>query len=154
MTPKARISHELPGRVRLKIPERRGDARYFASLKAQISALSGVERVQVSALAASILIEHDRSTLEGIMDVLRDKELFEVLSDASSAVPAVDSAHAGMLALDDALSRISRGTADLRTLVLLVLLGLAVRQLLRGQILAPAVSLLWYAYELVRWARD
>lgn len=45
------------------------------------------------------------------------------------------------------------GRGDLRGLIFSLLLLLALAQAARGQVLAPAASLLWYAFDLVRFAR-
>jgi hypothetical protein len=55
--------------------------------------------------------------------------------------------------LDQALEGLTGGLGDLRTLAFALLIILAVRQTARGQLMAPAASLLWYAFELVRFAR-
>ncbi|MCF8015316.1 MAG: hypothetical protein K9L65_06375, partial [Chromatiaceae bacterium] len=64
----------------------------------------------------------------------------------------------GLNALRRAADRIDRsleeqtgGSADLRTLAVLLLIVLAMGQVLRGQLLAPTASLLWYAFELLRF---
>ena len=38
---------------------------------------------------------------------------------------------------------------DARTVLLTIMIGIAIHQALRGRILAPALSALWYAYDLI-----
>ena len=44
--PLAHIAHQLPGRVRLRIPERRGDAAFFDELARALASWPGIERAQ------------------------------------------------------------------------------------------------------------
>jgi hypothetical protein len=51
--------------------------------------------------------------------------------------------------LDGVLRRVTGGQLDVRALAFLALAGGALYQLLRGQILAPAATLGWYAAALL-----
>ena len=42
------IAHAIPGRVRLRVPKRRGHASFFAEAKRRIATLDGVSSVSVS----------------------------------------------------------------------------------------------------------
>lgn len=50
--------HGTPRRTRLKVPQRRRDRQFFASLKRRLEALSGVEDVKVSPETASVIVHH------------------------------------------------------------------------------------------------
>lgn len=50
--------HNLPRRTRLKVPQRRGDAVFFADLRRRLAACSGVDSVSASPDAASIVVHH------------------------------------------------------------------------------------------------
>src|SRR5689334_17759009 len=54
--PRARICHVSPGRVRVRIPERRYDAQYFAAVRELVSAWPGVESVEVNPVTAGVLV--------------------------------------------------------------------------------------------------
>src|SRR5690349_17388730 len=54
--PRARICHSSPGRVRVRIPERRYDTEYFNAIRELISAWPGVESVEVNPVTAGMLV--------------------------------------------------------------------------------------------------
>ncbi|MGZ4971104.1 MAG: hypothetical protein ACXV7H_16465, partial [Methylobacter sp.] len=56
----------------------------------------------------------------------------------------------GLNRFDESLMDLSQGRIDSRSLFMLTLTGLAIHQITRGNIMAPASSLLWYAIELLR----
>jgi hypothetical protein len=56
MIPEAHVSHEIHGRLRIKIPSRKGETRYFENLRAQLLDCPGVEEVTVNPQTASALI--------------------------------------------------------------------------------------------------
>jgi hypothetical protein len=129
----AAIAHESPGRLRLKIPDRRRDYDFFAGLADEIMGFNGIDEVRANPLTAGVLILHGRTDGHEIARALEDAGRIEL----------VDPAYA--LQASGAADQIS-----LRTLLLGCLLLLGVVQLLRGQALAPAVTLFWMAAELLR----
>jgi hypothetical protein len=44
----------------------------------------------------------------------------------------------------------SRGRIDGRTILIMALIGLAVRQITRGNVMGAASSLIWYAFRLMK----
>ena len=56
----------------------------------------------------------------------------------------------GLAGIDSYLGQVSQQATDLRSLGVLLFLVLGLVQLGRGQVLAPATSLLWYALDLLR----
>lgn len=145
----AHVVHHLPGRLRLRIPEKRMNQIYFDNLKAQALEFGGVEHVSVDPLTGSLLIRH----------VLADEELTTLLQtdlelDLEPApVPvgrdALASLGASINTVDHRLKRATGGATDLRVLLFMLLVGMAIRQILRGQVMIPAAALLWNAFELV-----
>ena len=132
--PQAELVHAIPGRCRLRIPSRRGDAVFFASLASGLSTLHGVLDAQVTPLTGSIVIHHDRP-LDGIARAAHSAQLF-----------ALDS------------TRANQGSASTDTPPLdpniLAALGfgaLALLQVWRGQVLPQAVTLAWYAAAMADW---
>jgi hypothetical protein len=58
MIPHATIEHQLARRIRLKIPAKRNDDRYFAEVSAFFYNQPGTEKIRTKAAAASIVLEH------------------------------------------------------------------------------------------------
>ncbi len=54
----AYVGHLSPGRLRVKIPSRKGDTDFFSSIQLQLSGLPGIESVNVNPLTGSVLLIH------------------------------------------------------------------------------------------------
>jgi hypothetical protein len=154
MLPAAAIVHRAPGRVRLRIEERRRDDAYFAHVAQQLRQCPSVVEVIVTPLTGSVLVRHEGTDIEVIAGYGKAFELFEV------GVPARHPDHAEPLpdqVIRERLDRIDRWMrresgdhADARSMALLGLLAAAVWQLARGNVLPAGGTLLWYALALTR----
>jgi hypothetical protein len=135
--PRAFVSHRLPGRLRLRIEGKRGDRAWFDDAAATLAMLAGVEEVATSPRTGSIRLRHARPA-EDVLAAAVARGLF-TLADAGAgegtAAERLRAAAGGFTA--------GEGLAVVLTLA-------AVRQVLRGQILPPAVTLL--AYAATAWA--
>lgn len=146
----AQISHVLPGRVRLKIPSRRGDPAFFAETAQRLEQCDGVNEVRATPVTASLLIMHATS-LEAIAAWASQQQLFSLRSGPAAA-GSQPRPH------DPAIWRTMRPAApDLQKqqdrrarIVSTSLVGLGALQTIRGQIFAPAITLFWYAYDVAR----
>lgn len=145
------VVQELPGRLRLKIPEKRGDQAYFARLAAQLGEDRHIGQVRGNARTGSLLILHPPAIVAA--DLIARSERLGLVFPAQRLVPVRQSlfeyVSAGVKVCDRRLASVSRGFIDLPSAILLGLLILALRQAARGDILVPAFSLLWYASGLV-----
>jgi hypothetical protein len=151
--PSAYVSHRTRDRLRLKVPERRHDAAYFERLKAQLLGYPGVTAVVVNPLTASALVHYDGrpgALVPAAGDGAARRDLF-VLADPDADRPAqresslLSSVRQRAAGLDQELRSWSGGSLDLRSAAFLGLASMGVVQLLRGNVAAPAITLLWYA---------
>jgi hypothetical protein len=133
--PIAKVVHTMSGRARLRIPERRGDAVFFASVATGLATIGGVHKVEVRPLTGSIVLRHG-PPLERIGKAAREARLF-VMEDPS---------HAPAQAADMPI--------DPRVVVGLGMGVLSLWQLLEGRILPPAITLAWYAASLTGLLSD
>jgi hypothetical protein len=129
----ARIVHRLPGRLRLLVPTKRGVPSYFDQLALSLATFRGVQSVRTSARAASVVIQHVGAA-DAILDGARAEGLFDASLDPN---PAEEAAPAWR-------------PRDLDHLLVLGFALAGVLQLLRGQVLPPALSLFSYALALER----
>jgi hypothetical protein len=137
--------------MRLRIPERRRDEAFFGRVRQRLSQWPGVIGVEVNPITAGVLVHFD-SAAEDFAGRARDDDLFDLVELAPEPRPIVEEIREGFEGVDRKLRRLTGG-GDLRTLVFAALLAGAVYQLVRGNIAAPAVSLFWYAGEMLRiWA--
>ena len=148
MTETAHIVHRIPGRVRLRIRNKRQDAVYFGELSRQIQSLDCIEDVRVNSNTGSIILRHpDRSYAE-VESALQQLKLFDIAEGPEPETPALKPLISGISRIDQIIKEESSGIANLRTLVIVAAVLLAIRQFRRGNLLGPALPLLWNALEL------
>jgi hypothetical protein len=152
MTDTAWVVHRTVGRLRLRLPERKGNAAFFADLAAAIAALPGALSVRQSLPAASLVIEHDPDSGESFEPALEGLGLVLVEGEPPSA-PPLETLSAGFAGIERALREASGNAADLRTLGFIVLATAGLVQVARGHAFSAGSSLLWHAADLLREAR-
>lgn len=155
--PDAYIKHQLPGRVRLKIPQKKGDDRYFDCLAELFADCPGITQLQFNPQAASILICHSMDTgFSTIAEFAQTKGLFTIIEQPPEEMfsiphlPIATLTSAELKNIDKSLLNFSQGWLDGRSLLFLALVGLAVSQINKGRFMVPAASLLWYAITLLK----
>jgi hypothetical protein len=145
MTPAAHIAHRLQDRVRLRIPEKRHDTSYFALVADAFAALPGIRGVQANALTGSLLLHHHAVSPERISAFAQERSLFCVVAKRNDVMPLSARLSAGLHEFDDKIRVHSDGRLDFWGAVFLLLAGVSIIQVAKGNILAPASTLLWYA---------
>lgn len=152
---KAYLVHRSPGRLRLRIPERRHNRSFFAELRKRLAECPSVNRADADPVTGSILAHFDErpgreaailvEALEAGIGALIDVEL--------SPPPPAHIAHRArhhFSRLNGAVRDYTGGGTDGTGLVILVLFLSSIWQIMQGQILAPAAQLLWYAMQISR----
>ena len=178
MTPAAVIAHQLPNRTRLRIPSKRGDAPFFASLGQRLAELPGVEWARTNAVAGSVVFEHAREFDAIASDAARDG-IFElqrpagettgsgdaVLPRVGMALSTLSFSFVGMSAyqltqgryMGSAVENFWNAYGSYRTLdkswLAALLVGCGLYQLLDGELLGSATTLLFYAASAEYMAR-
>jgi hypothetical protein len=127
--PVAEVVHAMEGRTRLRIPARRGDAAFFASVATGLSTIAGVHHADVRPLTGSILLQHGLP-LAGIAAAAEQARLFKI-ADGMPTPPPQQAA-----------------PIDAKWVVGVGLGVVAVWQLTQGRILPPAITLAWYGARL------
>ena len=127
--PLAQVAHAMPGRARLRVADRRGDAAYFASVAKGLSAIAGVRNVEVAPMTGSVLIQHS-GPLARIGVAAQEARLFAV-GEAPQAAREAPAA-----------------SIDPKVVAALALFAAALWQMSKESVLPPAITLLWYASRL------
>lgn len=147
MLPNAYITHATQGRVRIKIPAKKGDSAYFASLRDKLAALSelpGIQRIEANPLTGSILVLHtldpDAIDLGLVAQYSEFNQLFRLQQPSVKQTPVPGNKASGRVG----------GEIDPKLLAILGFVGVAIIQLKRGHIMMPAITALWYAYSLIK----
>ena len=81
------IEHQLPHRLRLKIPSKRGDGAFFEELARRSSMLPGVTALSANPVTASILIHHAGDS-EAVMAMMVQEGLLDVCPKPELSVRA------------------------------------------------------------------
>ena len=150
LLPRAYIVHQLRGRLRLKIPEKRQEHGYFAELQKRLMELSGISEACGNATTGSLVLVHPTLRFDELLPQLAELGLFEIQDAPESPQSAIKPLLSGMSLLDETIAEISSGSVNLRDLALIGVLGLAAYQLYRGNILGPALPLLISAVDMAR----
>jgi hypothetical protein len=120
------------------------------ALKAAIDDGTGLLSTEIRPITGSLVIEHPgidgAAVISAVTRVSGELDDRPVAEPRPGLAPLFDALGAADRGLRDA----SGGSADLRAIVFLVLVSLAIAQLLRGQVMAPATALLWYAFDILR----
>ncbi|MEN8165987.1 MAG: HMA2 domain-containing protein [Pseudomonadota bacterium] len=148
MLPRAHIVHQLRGRLRLRIREKRQEPEYFEELLNRLQSVTGVSEVRVNQTTGSLLLLHPELPYAELEAQLNELELFEIVATPEAKGSALNPVFAGFSWLDQAISEESIGHFDLRSLVFIGLVGLAAHQMYRGNITVPAIPLLLSALSL------
>jgi hypothetical protein len=134
MIPVAYIEHQLPGRVRLRLPSRRGDVPFFEKVGRELSKHPAMRELTATPLTGSITL-HYFEPLHPIIAAAADQRLFETRrlepqSKVSDSKPA-----AGL--------REGVGFADG---IATGLSGLSLFQATQGRVFGSAAENLWHAF--------
>jgi hypothetical protein len=133
MLPTAHVEHQIPGRIRLRVPEKRGDASYFESVRQRLVEHPAVERLRVSSVTASIVVHHNGAA-EPVTAAASERGLFKVARGATPPRPPAVRSNTNR-ASPSALDAAATGFA-----------GLAVLQAFRAHDFGSAVENFWNAY--------
>src|SRR5690349_7256419 len=99
MLPSGQISHAIDGRMRVRIPERKGDKDFFARVREELEREPGIAHVQPNPLTGSVLITHDLDT-ERLAALVESLGLFHLEPESAEApAPAADAASPALAAL-------------------------------------------------------
>ena len=152
--PEARITHIISGRLRIKIPSKKGNANYFESLERKFSDCDKVQKVEASAVTAGVLLLHD-ADIKDISKFAEENRLFVVEKQRSERMPLVKRISSGFEDLNRRTTRFTGGELDLPGAVFVSLISLSIYQIARGNFFAPAwYTSLWYAVNMVFKSSD
>ena len=146
VTPEAIVVHKMEGRLRIRVPARKGDIPYFGAVKDALSSLKGVEAVEVTPYTGSILVR-GVATVEAVVDAAQSRGLFAVREEQAVKVTAFhDVVSSQVGALNERIKTATGATFDLPGLAFMALVGAGIYQIARGNFAAPAwYTAFWYA---------
>lgn len=134
----------------MKIRSHRGHEGYFGELRRRLAQCPAVEHVESTPLTSSVVVWHDDTAdLGSIAAYARERNLFSI-DEHMPGWTVSDAAAELYRDLDREFSRLTVRRFDTESLFLVALVGAGIVQALRGQILAPATTMFWYALDTLR----
>lgn len=148
MTIRAQIAHELPGRVRVRLPDYRGDAAVFAKLEDALLESQLFDGVRGNPVTASLVLEFS-GPREQVLDALRAHMSVEldISTRASSRAPL------SARIPTDPVRLVSGKDINAMFLAGTLFGAVGLFQTLRGRIMLPALSAFWIASNAFQLAR-
>lgn len=147
--PVANIVHQARGRMRLQVWEKRKDHAYFETVRPQLEALADIDEVRVNSITGSIVLLFTLQSHAELKNSLQQLALFEIAEDVHQETTAFTSLDSGLTGIEQVLKSGTAGGVDLRTVAFLGMMGLTIHQILRGNVLGPALPMIWNAYSLI-----
>jgi hypothetical protein len=148
----ATIVHRTRGRIRLRVPSRRGNRRWFRQLEHVLSAVPAIEDALANPRTASILLNFAEGDADAVIETLYGLEQLSLSAD-QPPTPGEPAPNPAKKQPDDAAGNWP-GPDELRTLVKLLVVGLLIRELWQGRWLVPGVFVLWLGSETLRRQLD
>lgn len=148
MLPHAYISHQTTGRLRIKIPSKKGDQRYLTGVKERFSGFEGIENIELNPLTGSILIIH-KVNRERIAEYAMANNLFSLKGLNSYPAGLQQRISGTFKGMDTQLKKFTGGEIDIGGMAFLVLLGAGIYQISMGNLTAvPWYAAFWYALNI------
>lgn len=154
MLPSAHIVHQLHGRLRLRVREKCQDQEFFEEVRECLEGLSAVTEVKINCNTGSVLLLHPEASYPEVEAELRELRLFDLSDAPEPQTPALSPVLSGLSSINRALSSGSAGGVDLRTVAFVGVMALVLRQILRGQIIGPALPMVVMALNLLKGVGD
>lgn len=146
--PFAFVSHQVDGRVRLRVPDMRRQDEYFQRMRQRLADLPGLRRLTTNTRTGSVLIEYS-GKLEALDELGSRLGLFRV-QNRPHPHSMSEWLYTFTTAPDNFLKRVTDGRVDAAGITALTLAGAGILQIVRGQALPAGWTLLWNATNLVR----
>ena len=140
----ARVAHQSHGRLRLRVPRRRHDLPFFLALYQDLNSQPELDEVSINPATGSVTLWFDPAQEPNIAEAVSRGGLLSL--------------HQGELHPEHAeRHRFHMSVNDMRIIVFLIMSALSIHQLLKGQLLAPTLTMLLYVIDLavgMRLERD
>ncbi|MGC2064511.1 MAG: HMA2 domain-containing protein [Thermodesulfovibrionales bacterium] len=152
--PVAQISHMMTGRLRLKIPARKGDSNYLGAVVKELATVPGIEQVSMNPDTAGILIIHKLQTGQ-LRENLGSSSHFRLapLSESPAEKTGPGSLHGDVktcfAGVNSEIERLTGRTLNVSEMAFLGLLGAGALQIGKGNLTAiPWYTAFWYALNI------
>lgn len=145
------VAHQIEGRTRLRAVVRPVDEDEVMAFADRLSSTRGVETLDCRVRTGSIVVEHPEiDGQELFAEIMRLGGVLEPNDEYSTTRhDSLAPVRTTLGSVDGFLGQLTAGGIDLRTISFVLTLGLAMRQISRGNIMVPAMSFLWWAFDIL-----
>lgn len=148
-TPVAQVSHKIAGRLRVRIPSRKGDAKYLDSIKNEFSGIKGINGVEVTPLTGGVLFHLGDISVKALAEHALSCGFFRLQEPVASPVGLQQRLTGAFEGFNDKMKSFTGGELDIAGLSFLFLVGAGVYQIRKGNFAAPAwYTAFWYALNI------
>jgi hypothetical protein len=135
----ANVVHCMKGRLRVKLPVKKGDSAFFASVAERLAKCPGVEKVEVNPITGSVLFVHS-ATPQQIDRFAASKGLFRLAPWRTAHKTLFGDVADLFTKWNRDLKQATVGGVDIPSLIFLSLVASGIYQVFRGNLSMPA----WY----------
>ncbi|MEI6354571.1 MAG: HMA2 domain-containing protein [Methylococcus sp.] len=147
----AYVVHTVPGRARIRLPSKRGDALFFGRLEQWLLTCPGIVDVKTNVRAASaLLVFEGQGDLAQVAEAARHHRWFRMERNPPPLKTVGASFSDHLEQLNELITTTTRGHLDTHSVFFLFFLGLGLQQIVRGNVMQPAIPMLWRALEILR----
>lgn len=147
MLPEAKVSHHSSKRLRIRIPSRKGDWNYFKSVGDKLVEYQDFDVLQLNPVTGSVLFIDEQLDVDGLETYAEEQGLFDLRRKALGTVPLSRRIAEPLSDTNSFLSRTTGGFLDLPGAAFLLLLGVGLYEIVRGNFRTPPwYTAFWYAF--------
>jgi hypothetical protein len=158
MLPAAHCVHKLPTRARIRIPSRKGDGEFFASVRERLHRCEQVTGVEINAGTGGVLVFYT-GDFPAITAYAEDQGIFRLAVKPSAKNHNPNTlTHVTLTTyknLDARVKKLTGGELDLPGATYLALVGAGIYKIAKGNFAAPAwYTAFWYALNIFLKAKE
>ena len=151
---RAQLIHKTDHRLRLNVPSLKNKPTTCDELTPKLQGIPAINGARINPLTGSVLVTFDGPIEEVLLDLVEEAELstYEKRADAPKTLEVAlrESLDAVLRSADFKIKSVTSGHLSLGSLLVLSLLGLGIRQSLKGVFLPSGLALFLKCYTLMQ----
>ncbi|HMK42693.1 MAG TPA: hypothetical protein VK445_01000 [Dissulfurispiraceae bacterium] len=148
MIPHAIIAHKSRGRLRIRVPEKKGQTAYWQQVLDSLKEIDGIKSLSANPVTAGVLILHELPEKE-ILGYAHSLGLFKVPASQLKVVPLQYKVTRSFRSMNRSIKRFTGDELDLGSVTFLGLLTIGGYEIAKGNFTAPAwYTAFWYALNI------
>ena len=152
MLPKAKVIHQMPGRIRIRVKGNIQDKKaFFEGLRESMKSRFDFDNVQINPVTGSLVLfqgkdKHPLDTAASVRKWARKENLFFLEPEPKAERFVVDHSRNMVERIDRTIRKVSSNHLDMGSSVFLLLIFHALREVAAGNLVVPSwFTALWFA---------